>query len=483
MQDSFNPGAATIKEDASSRSEQLLEKFGYRQELKRDLGLFSSFALSFSIISVTTGLFADYGEGLSAAGPAFVWTWLIIGAGQMLVALVFARLARQIPLSGYAYQWVRELAGSEIGWWAGWLMLIQFISGMPGVCYALARYLVSFAGFPETNRNFILATIAVLVSIALINQFGIRLAARVNDFSVVAEILGTFAVGFLLLGIALVRHVHAPSFLLTHPGHPGGFAYLGAFAFSSVMSAWTLTGFEGAANCAEETRAPERQVPIAIVLSLASSVVLGFLVLAGFTLAIPSLASAEKNPVPLLYIMNSYLPPALVTVIMLTVFVAIYACALANLTALTRMVWAMARDRQLPASPWLGRISRHQVPANAIWVVTILAAVVTSWAKLEVVMTGIAALAGYATYAIVIGSAFFASRRATGSGAAFSIPRGLCLAALGWVVLLFCFLSFPRSARTSIVALAAALVLGAFVYSLRRRAPGAERKIPDVAGV
>jgi amino acid transporter len=88
--------------------EQALAQFGYKQELNRTLGYFSSFALSFSVICITSGLFANYGDGLRAGGPAFIWTWLIIGAGQFLVAMVFAQLARQIPLSGYAYQWTRE---------------------------------------------------------------------------------------------------------------------------------------------------------------------------------------------------------------------------------------------------------------------------------------------------------------------------------------------------------------------------------------
>ena len=93
------------KASGPDSDDQVLERFGYQQELKRTLGYFSAFALSFSVISVTTGIFADYGQGLQAGGPSFIWTWLIVGSGQFLVALVFAQLARQIPLSGYAYQW------------------------------------------------------------------------------------------------------------------------------------------------------------------------------------------------------------------------------------------------------------------------------------------------------------------------------------------------------------------------------------------
>src|SRR6202007_288028 len=102
------------QQGTNASDEQVLERFGYRQELKRTLGYFSAFALSFSVISVTTGLFPNYGSGLQLGGPAFIWTWLIVGARQFLVAMVFAQLARQIPLSGYAYQWSRSLAGDRL---------------------------------------------------------------------------------------------------------------------------------------------------------------------------------------------------------------------------------------------------------------------------------------------------------------------------------------------------------------------------------
>ena len=95
--------------ETQAPNENELARFGYRQELNRELGWFSSFALSFSIVAVTTGLFATYGAGLQTAGPAFIWTWPIVGVGQFLLAMVFAKLSRRIPLSGSAYQWTREL--------------------------------------------------------------------------------------------------------------------------------------------------------------------------------------------------------------------------------------------------------------------------------------------------------------------------------------------------------------------------------------
>jgi len=329
--------------------EQTLERFGYHQELRRSLGFFSSFALSFSVICMTSGLFADYGDGLRAGGPIFIWSWLIIGAGQYLVAMVFAGLAKQIPLSGYAYQWTRSLAGEKLAFWAGWIMIVQFVTGMSGVAYALASYLVPFFGLPNSNRNVVIATIATLVAAALINHYGIQLASLVNDVSVIAEIMGTVVIGFLLLGIALVRKTHPISFLFTYPHQPSFQAYVEAFLTASLMSVWTLGGFEAAANMAEETNSPQKRIPTAILVSEIMAVVFGLLVLVGFTLAVPSVEVASHDPTPLLYIIGSYFPKYVVAGALLLVSVAIFACVLANLTTITRLIWAMARDGKVPA--------------------------------------------------------------------------------------------------------------------------------------
>ncbi len=493
--------------------EQTLARFGYRQELRRTLGYFSSFAVTFSVVSVTTGLFANYGNGLKAAGPAFIWTWLIVGTGQFLVALVFARLAREIPLSGYSYHWARHLAGPSWGWWAGWMFILQFLTGMPGVCYALATYLAPYLGIGPANRNVVLLTIVGLVGIALINHFGIRMASGWNEFTVLAEIGGSGLVGLLLLGVALHRHTHTWGFLFTHPGHPPGLPYLSAFAFSSLMSAWTITGFEQAANLAEETHQPDHRVPRIIVFSLALGVALGFLVLLGFTLAMPSLGQVESHPTPLLFIIGQHFPPWMTNIEMLLVFLAMFGSALANITTLTRIVWSMARDHQLPASRWLARVSVRQVPANAIWTVTLLSSLFVLWAKFEEIITGIATLAGYATYAIVVaatlrepGSGFSRDPVGTGRDSGFgsqkpeamsqtsvvggqwsvaghsgqrttdngllmqsqSRGRTLSIAALMWLLALLAMLSLPRSAWTNSLATLAAVAAGGLWYKLGR---------------
>jgi amino acid transporter len=450
--------------------DQVLQRFGYRQELKRTLGYFSAFALSFSVISVTTGIFANYGSGLQTGGPAFIWTWLLVGAGQLLVALVFAQLAKKIPLAGYAYQWTRVLAGEKLGWWAGWIMIVQFITGMSGTCYAMANYLAPYLGLTNAGRNVAFITVAILFTIALINHYGIRLASLVNDFSVGAEILGSIFIGLLLLALALMRKTHPLSFVLSHPAQPGGLAYLPAFASSALMSAWAIGGFEAAANIAEETVLPQERIPMAIVASEVASVLIGFPVLLGFTLAIPSLQVASHHPTPLLYIMSENLPSWATNAAMLLVFVSIFASGLANITTLSRMVWAMARDGQLPASRWLARVSARKVPANAIWTVAIVASVFVCWAQIETVITGIGTITMYLVYGLVTAAALWESTSASNTGRLpVKVSRNLCIAALLWILLLLSMICIPRSSWINVGATAAVLSAGSLWYLWGRK--------------
>src|SRR5262245_53132676 len=94
---------------------------GYEPELKRTLGPFQVFAISFAFISVAVGIFGTYDDVLRDAGPVGIWLWVIAAIGQTLVALVVAQFAARIALSGSSYQWASRLANPRIGWWFGLL--------------------------------------------------------------------------------------------------------------------------------------------------------------------------------------------------------------------------------------------------------------------------------------------------------------------------------------------------------------------------
>src|SRR5271168_108255 len=114
-----------------------LAAFGYKQVLDRTLGGFSSFAAGFSYISILTGVFQMFYVGYGSGGPAFFWTWPAVFLGQLMVALCFAELAAQYPLSGGVYQWSRRTGGRAVGWLAGWVYLCGSVVSLAAVALAL----------------------------------------------------------------------------------------------------------------------------------------------------------------------------------------------------------------------------------------------------------------------------------------------------------------------------------------------------------
>src|SRR5579862_2390113 len=102
--------SATTEQTGGDRDSADLAQFGYRQELKRSLGVFSSFAVAFSYISPSTGIFTLFFLGLTTIGGAFFWTWPIVAAGQFIIALNFAEISSHYPIAGSVFQWTKYLA-------------------------------------------------------------------------------------------------------------------------------------------------------------------------------------------------------------------------------------------------------------------------------------------------------------------------------------------------------------------------------------
>ena len=103
----------------------VLHRFGYAQQLLRDMGGFSNFAISFSIISILTGAVTLYGVGLNAGGPVVMGIgWPLVTFFVLFVAAAMADLASAIPTSGALYHWASFLGGPAWGWLTAWLNLI-----------------------------------------------------------------------------------------------------------------------------------------------------------------------------------------------------------------------------------------------------------------------------------------------------------------------------------------------------------------------
>src|SRR5713226_6169842 len=186
-----------------SRDEQDLARFGYKQELKRSLGVFSSFAVAFSYISPSTGIFTLFALGLTTVGGVFIWSWPIVAIGQLIIALGWAELSSHYPVAGSVFQWTKFLAGKTYSWFTGWIYLFAGILTVASVCATLPVALIpafndmgwKLAG---THSNQRIIAVITLAAITVLNIFGVRLVAIINNTGVLFEILGMVVFAFVL---------------------------------------------------------------------------------------------------------------------------------------------------------------------------------------------------------------------------------------------------------------------------------------------
>src|SRR4030088_1281961 len=101
-----------------------LGRFGYKQELRRVLGVYSSFAVAFSYISPSTGIFTLFAPiGLAIAGPFFFWSWPLVALGQFIVALNFAEVSAHFPVAGSLYRAPKYRSSRPYASMTGWMYL------------------------------------------------------------------------------------------------------------------------------------------------------------------------------------------------------------------------------------------------------------------------------------------------------------------------------------------------------------------------
>jgi amino acid transporter len=362
-----------------------LARFGYKQELRRALGVYSSFAVAFSYISPSTGIFTLFILGISLAGGFFYWSWPIVVVGQLIIALNFAEVSSHFPVAGSVYQWTKYLAGRTYAWFSGWIYLFAGVLTVSAVVATVPLVLVplinnvfgtSIGTDNDTLRN---VAILVLVSTTLLSIFGVRLVAIVNNTGVVFEILGM--VVFALVLVVVYHHQSLSAFTDTSYLGSGFGNQAGTFLAAMFMSLFVIYGFDTASTLAEETKNPRREAPRAVIMAVIGAAIIGAIFLFAVVIAVPgdmgkfiSDINAGKDAFPLVTIIQSNFPGWAANLYLFVVFAAIYVCCLAIQTSTIRLAFGMARDRKLPVSGPISNVhpSLH-TPIGACITVGVLA--------------------------------------------------------------------------------------------------------------
>ena len=386
---------------------------GYAQELLRDMGGFSNFAISFSIISILTGATQLYGYGLQHGGPAQMsWGWMLVSLFTMTVALSMAELASAYPTAGALYHWSSFLGGRAMGWFTACFNTMGQFAILAGIDWGLANFVIGLLNLPATPATTIAVFAALLFSHALLNHLGIRLVSWLNDFSAWYHMA---VVLFILVVLGLRGFAQPVSFLFKF-NSTDGFSHPYSFIVGLLLAQWTLTGYDASAHVSEETHDPRRNAPWGIFIAVVVSVVFGFLMLAAITLSIPDLAQATAfGDNALIEVMKLRLGPGLGSTLVWLICGAMWLCGLGGMTSASRMVFAFARDGGLPASKvWATVSKKFQTPANAIWGLFGFALLLAVSVKDYSAVLSIAVICLYISYGLPIVARLYA--RAKGAG-------------------------------------------------------------------
>ncbi|QBD83745.1 amino acid permease [Ktedonosporobacter rubrisoli] len=363
---------------------------GYAQELFRAMGGFSNFAISFTIISVLSGCLTLFYSGITTSGfAAGSIGWPLVTIFVVIVALGMAELASAFPTAGGLYYWASKLGGPAWGWFTGWFNLIGQVAVTAGIDYGLAvsidvllnawfphfpATLGSVSGIDPATQWATLGIYAVvLIAHAILNIFGVRIVAFLNDLSVWWHIVGVCLIGGGVV-VAALLHPSAPLnsaatlFAADPKYNASGFPAWYAFLLGLLMAQYTYTGFDASAHMTEETIGAETRAPWGVVMSVVVSAFAGYLVLMGLLMAAPDIgvkgAAGAINPV--LYILEYRLGAVLGPLFFAVAVGAQFFCGMSSITTNSRMIYAFSRDGAVPFSRLWHQLDSGRTPRNAI---------------------------------------------------------------------------------------------------------------------
>ncbi|PQE07836.1 amino acid polyamine transporter I protein [Rutstroemia sp. NJR-2017a WRK4] len=385
------PAEHSIRRHVSAvdqHDEAELAEFGYKQELRRDWGLMHNFGISFSIISVITGITTLFSYGLVTGGPGVMSVgWIIVSFFTFMIALSMAEIVSAIPTAGGPYYWAALLAprnhSAFASWITGWFNFLGQVAVTTGITFGLAGLISTTATIKSSYEPSAPRTIgiyaALLVSHGLVNTFGVHVLRYLNNTSIALHSLGVTSIAIAVLAKA-PTHRSAKFVFATFydgTGDPGWSvraspAYVACCGV--LMAQYTLTGFDASAHLSEETRNASWSAPLGVISSVGFSALFGFFVILSFLFSIQDFDKtvASDYGQPVIQIFVDVFGTDGAVVLMCLIMICVWHCGLFSMTSNSRMMFAFARDRGIPK--FFHKVDdRFQSPVRTVWLAAFLA--------------------------------------------------------------------------------------------------------------
>jgi APA family basic amino acid/polyamine antiporter len=346
----------------------------HESKLKPTLGLFDATILNIGAI-IGAGIFVVTGIVAGLAGSALIISMLIAAVISFFTALSFAELSEWLPKEGGVYDFAYRLISPSIGFLAGWMWMLSNIFTGAAVSLGFAYYFTAL--FPNLYTNWIAVTICLAFTV--LNYFGIRNSAIVNNFLVVAKL--SILAFFFIFGIAFINIANFNPFIPFKAEVFYG-AYYIFFAYS---------GFARVTIIAEEVKDAKRNIPRAILISLAISTVIYILVGVVAVGLVGSSRLASSNS-PLTEAISATGSVTAVYIVSAGGLISTATVLLTSILGVSRMAYAMARKKDLPKA--LSKLHpKYNTPFCSVWIVGISMALLV----LLIDLTRVVAISTFAT--------------------------------------------------------------------------------------
>lgn len=444
--------------DAVLRS---LEPAPGRVRLRRDLGWVGLMFAGVGII-VGGGIFVVTGTAAAQfAGPAIILSFVVAGVSCGLAALCYAELSSAIPAAGGAYTFAYVALGEPAAWLVGWLLTMEYVCAAAYIAVGWSGYLEGLLGglgisLPRMlSQPFILAengqltmaggvnlpAVAVVLATVLVVRRGIALSSRINIVLVTLKLAVLLA-----FVVAAAPHVNAANYDPFIPPNGGRF---GEFGWSGVLRGAVVVfvaflGFDALSTLAQETKRPERNVPLGIVAALAICTAIYIAVATILVGVAPYRELDVSNP---LAAASRHAGRALLWLTPLIEVVAVSALAsvlILIITALARIFSAMAADGLLPRA--LARVDeRFRSPATAVAAVGAVIACVCGTLPVAL-LAQLVSVGTLFVFITVCFSLLIIRRRAEGPTTHLKLPLGPTVPLLGIAIFIYMLFGVPGPA-------------------------------------
>lgn len=449
-----------------------LHALGYKSEFKREMSPWANFSLGFTYLSPVVGVYTLFAYALATGGPPMIWSFLIVGLGQFMVALVFSEVVAQFPVAGGVYPWARRLWGRKYAWMTGWVYMVALLVTIASVVYGAGPYVATTFGFDVTVDNTILCALALLALATVINFMGTKVLAMAAMIGFTAEIIGALVVGGWLL---IAHREHGLGVLFDTFGTEGDGSYLPAFAAAALIGIYQYYGFEACGDVAEEVPNPGRLIPKAMRRTIYIGGAAATFVCLALVLSITDIPAviAGEDVDPVGTVLTQAFGSTGAKLVLVVVLLSFLSCAMSLQAAASRLAYSYGRDDMIMGSSLLKRFSptRH-VPPYALLVAALVPAVIVIGSKLSTdaitKIISFAALGIYIGFQMVVLAALRARLKGWVPSGKYTLGRwGLPvnIAALGYGVVAMVNMAWPRTPDAPwydnwIVALSGVAVIG-----------------------